>query len=153
MTVFESTKCKKMKNLYVFCLIAFLTACNSQENSSVNALNLTKVENDVSQMSIHLFDLPSTLSEEEYLIDVEKLNAFFIDAGYGKNYTVLKVKSKDGSSNNIHQYALVSSYTSPEHYDESHTLGVAYDDFMDLFKEKYQEVIDDEIYRKVYTIN
>lgn len=142
-----------MKKLFTFFFAAFLVACNSQENDSVEVLDAIKVEHDISQMSIHLFDIPSNLSEEEYLTDVEELNTFFINAGYDKNYTVLKVRSADSSSINIYQYALVSSYSSSQQYDELHNLGEDYDDFMDLFKEKYQEVIDGEIYRKVYTIN
>ena len=34
--------------------------------------------------SIHLFDLPKEFTEKQYIDKIEKLNSFFIDAGFGE---------------------------------------------------------------------
>ena len=142
-----------MKRLLTYTLLLGLFACtqNVEEASNVQSIEESSVKENISQMSIHLFDLPDGISEDEYIADIEKLNSFFIASGYGKNYTVLKV----GDDNEVdeYRYALVSSYPSAEAYAASHDQGPEYDAFMDEILAKYQAIFDTEIYRKVFTIN
>lgn len=143
-----------MKNLFALPLVFLLGACtqSATEITEVNEAEKSPVEEQVvSQMSIHLFDLPEGVSEEEYLTDIEKMNSFFIASGYGKNYTVLKVA--DDNDAESYRYALVSSYPSAEVYEASHDQGEEYSAFMDELTAKYSSIWDTEIYRKVYTIN
>jgi len=142
-----------MKKLLTFSLLLGLFSCtqNVEEASNVQSIEESSVEENISQMSIHLFDLPDGISEDEYIADIEKLNSFFIASGYGKNYTVLKVA--DDNQANQYRYALVSSYPSAEVYAASHDQGPEYDAFMDEILAKYQAIFDTEIYRKVFTIN
>ena len=136
-----------------FSLLLGLFSCtqNVEEASNVELIEGSSVKENISQMSIHLFDLPEGISEDEYIADIEKLNSFFIASGYGKNYTVLKVA--DDNQANQYRYALVSSYPSAEAYAASHDQGPEYDAFMDEILAKYQAIFDTEIYRKVFTIN
>ena len=134
-------------------LLLGLFACtqNVEEASNVESIEESSVKENISQMSIHLFDLPDGISEDEYIADIEKLNSFFIASGYGKNYTVLKVS--DDNEADQYRYVLVSSYPSAEVYAASHDQGPDYDAFMDEIKSKYQTIFDTEIYRKVFTID
>ena len=142
-----------MKRLLTYTLLLGLFACtqNVEEASNVQSIEELSVQENISQMSIHLFDLPDGINEDEYIADIEKLNSFFIASGYGKNYTVLKV----GDDNEVdeYRYALVSSYPSAEAYAASHDQGPEYDAFTDEILAKYQAIFDTEIYRKVFTIN
>ena len=143
-----------MKNLFVLPMLFLLGACtqSASEFAEVNEAETSAVEEQViSQMSIHLFDLPEGVSETEYLADIEKMNSFFIASGYGKNYTVLKVADENDAEN--YRYALVSSYPSAEVYEASHDQGEEYNAYMDELSAKYSSIWDTEIYRKVYTIN
>lgn len=134
-----------MKKLIVLCVMLQFLSCNQK------TLSTTEVSEGISQMSIHLFDLPDGISEEEYLSDIEKLNSFYTDSGLKKNYTVLKVGDKSDVSE--YKYVLVSSYRSAEEYESTHNLGEEYEAYMEYIFEKYEEMISEEIYRKVYTLN
>ena len=142
-----------MKRLLTYTLLLglFSWTQNVEEASNVESIEESSVQENISQMSIHLFDLPDGISEDEYIADIEKLNSFFIASGYGKNYTVLKVD--DDNEADEYRYALVSSYASAEAYAASHDQGPEYDAFVDEFLAKYQAIFDTEIYRKVFTIN
>lgn len=143
-----------MKNLFVLPMLILLGACTqnvSQPAESTDSETSAVEEQVISQMSIHLFDLPEGVTETEYLADIEKMNSFFIASGYGKNYTVLKVA--DDNDAESYRYALVSSYPSAEVYEASHDQGEEYSAFMDELTAKYSSIWDTEIYRKVYTIN
>jgi len=142
-----------MKKLLTFSLLLGLFSCtqNVEEASNVELIEGSAVKENISQMSIHLFDLPEGISEDEYIADIEKLNSFFVASGYGKNYTVLKVA--DDNQANQYRYALVSSYPSAEVYAASHDQGPEYNAFMEEITAKYQAIFDTEIYRKVFTIN
>lgn len=143
-----------MKNLFVLPMLFLLGACTqgvSEHEESTDSETSTVEEQVISQMSIHLFDLPEGVTETEYLGDIEKMNSFFIASGYGKNYTVLKVADDNDAEN--YRYALVSSYPSAEVYEASHDQGEEYSAFMDELTAKYSSIWDTEIYRKVYTIN
>ena len=143
-----------MKNLFVLPMLFLLGACTqsvSEHVESTDSETSAVEEQVISQMSIHLFDLPEGVTEADYLADIEKLNSFFIASGYGKNYTVLKV-ADDNEAENF-RYALVSSYPSAEVYGASHDQGEEYSVFMDELSAKYSSIWDTEIYRKVYTIN
>lgn len=143
-----------MKNLFVLPMLFLLGACTqsvSEHVESTDSETSIVEEQVISQMSIHLFDLPEGVTETEYLGDIEKMNSFFIASGYGKNYTVLKVADDNDAEN--YRYALVSSYPSAEVYEASHDQGEEYSAFMDELTTKYSSIWDTEIYRKVYTIN
>ena len=142
-----------MKKLVICTLLLSMFACsqNVEEVSNIESIEASSVQKNISQMSIHLFDLPDGISEDEYIADIEKLNSFFIASGYGKNYTVLKVA--DDNEADQYRYALVSSYPSAEVYAASHNQGPDYEAFVDEIKAKYQVIIDTEIYRKVFNIN
>ena len=146
-----------MKNSLVLACIIFLAGCTgtssdvtTEEAPQADTQQSQETE-DIAQMSIHLFDLPEGITEEEYLADIDTLNSFFIASGYGKNYSVLKVS--DASEASQYRYALVSSYPSAEAYAASHDQGPEYDAFMDKIYDKYAEIIESEIYRKVFAIN
>ena len=49
-------------------------------------VSVTVFSQENEMKSIHLFDLPNGISEQQYINDLEKLNSFFIEAGFGKNY-------------------------------------------------------------------
>jgi len=142
-----------MKRLLTYTLLLGLFACtqNVEEASNVQSIEELSVQENISQMSIHLFDLPDGINEDEYIADIEKLNSFFNASGYRKNYTVLKVD--DDNEADEYRYAPVSSYPSAEAYAASHDQGSEYDAFMDEILAKYQAIFDTEIYRKVFTIN
>ncbi|MCH1406857.1 MAG: hypothetical protein L7U67_06205 [Schleiferiaceae bacterium] len=142
-----------MKKLLACSLLLGLFACtqNVEDPLNLESIEESSTTENISQMSIHLFDLPDGISEEEYIADIEKLNSFFIALGYGKNYTVLKVA--DDNEADEYRYALVSSYPSAEAYAASHDQGPEYDAFVDELYAKYQSIWDTEIYRKVFTIN
>lgn len=143
-----------MKNLISLSFLLIFGACTQsiEEPAATPEVEETAVqEAAISQMSIHLFDLPEGITEEEYIADIEKMNSFFITSGYGKNYTILKVA--DDSEVEEFRYALVSSYPSAEVYAASHDQGPEYSAFMDEISSKYQGITETEIYRKVYTIN
>lgn len=142
-----------MRKLVICTILLSMFACsqNAEEVSNIESIEATSEHEKISQMSIHLFDLPHGISEDEYIADIEKLNSFFIASGYGKNYTVLKVS--DDNEADQYRYVLVSSYPSAEVYAASHDQGPDYDAFMDEIKSKYQTIFDTEIYRKVFTID
>lgn len=130
-------------------LVAFLFGCSKEVE--VTVVSEEPADKVVNQMSIHLFDLPEGITEAEYLADVAKLNAFYTAASYPENYIVLKVA--DDSGVDTYQYALVSSYESTEQYAELHDLGVEYQAYMDTLRSKHKEILDTEIYRKVFRLN
>ena len=130
-------------------MVTFLFGCSKEVE--VTVVSEEPAEKAVNQMSIHLFDLPEGITEAEYLADVAKLNAFYTEASYPENYIVLKVA--DDSGVDTYQYALVSSYESTEQYAELHDLGTEYEAYMDTLRSKHKDILDTEIYRKVYRIS
>ena len=111
----------------------------------------TVFSQDSEMKSIHLFDLPKEFTEKQYLDKIEKLNSFFIEAGFGKNYSLYKVE--DTEIRIKYKYFLVSTYKSIEDYNKKHIISEDYNKFMDDFKKEYSELIESEIYRKVILIN
>ena len=101
--------------------------------------------------SIHLFDLPKEFTEKQYIDKIEKLNSFFIDAGFGKNYFLYK--TEDTEVKMKYKYFLVSTYKSIDDYNKKHIISDDYNKFMDDFSKEYSELIESEIYRKVILIN
>ena len=66
-----------MKKLFVLPLFILLGACTqsvSQPAESTDSETSAVEEQVISQMSIHLFDLPEGVTETEYLADIEKMN-------------------------------------------------------------------------------
>tara|TARA_B110000211_G_C13739007_1_gene403712 strand:+ start:77 stop:496 length:420 start_codon:yes stop_codon:yes gene_type:complete len=126
----------KMKKITFLILFLVSVTVFSQENE---------------MKSIHLFDLPNGISEQQYINDLEKLNSFFIEAGFGKNYFLYKVK--DSKSIMKFKYFVVSTYENMEDYDKKHIISDEYDAFMENFNKVYSEMIASEIYRKVIKIN
>jgi len=139
-----------IKNTVATVLMAVVLVGCSKE-VEVTVVSEDSTPEVVNQMSIHLFDLPEGMSEEEYLADVAALNEFYTQASYPKNYTVLKVA--DDSGVDTYRYALVSSYTSADQYAELHDLGPDYEAFMDSIRVKHKGIIDTEVYRKVFRIS
>jgi hypothetical protein len=111
--------------------------------------NLFSQQNEIK--SIHLFDLPKEFTEKQYLNKLEKLNSFFIEAGFGKNYSLYKVEDTEITLK--YKYFLVSTYKSIEDYNNKHIISDDYNKFMDDFKKEYSELIESEIYRKVILVN
>ena len=114
-------------------------------------ISTTVFSQDSEMKSIHLFDLPKEFTEKQYLDKIEKLNSFFIEAGFGKNYSLYKVE--DTEIRIKYKYFLVSTYKSIEDYNKKHIISEDYNKFMDDFKKEYSELIESEIYRKVILIN
>ena len=114
-------------------------------------ISSTVFSQDSEMKSIHLFDLPKEFTEKQYLDKIEKLNSFFIEAGFGKNYSLYKVE--DTEIRIKYKYFLVSTYKSIEDYNKKHIISEDYNKFMDDFKKEYSELIESEIYRKVILIN
>jgi len=114
-------------------------------------ISTTVFSQDSEMKSIHLFDLPKEFTEKQYLDKIEKLNSFFIEAGFGKNYSLYKVE--DTEIRIKYKYFLVSTYKSIEDYNKKHIISENYNKFMDDFKKEYSELIESEIYRKVILIN
>ena len=45
--------------------------------------------------SIYFFDLPKNIYEQQYMNDLEKLDSYFIEGGFGKNYSLYKFKDSE----------------------------------------------------------
>ena len=114
-------------------------------------ISTTVFSQDSEMKSIHLFDLPKEFTEKQYLDKIEKLNSFFIEAGFGKNYSLYKVEDTEITLK--YKYFLVSTYKSIEDYNNKHIISDDCNKFMDYFKKEYSELIESEIYRKVILIN
>lgn len=102
------------------------------------------------RISAHLFDLPEGVSLVEFTADINKLNAIYEKNGLGKDrYKIYSVKEDDEAEN--YRLLWISTWESDDEYESAHSEEIQRM-FEDYFAPKYQEILDNEIYRKVFLV-
>ena len=102
------------------------------------------------RISAHLFDLPEGVSLVEFTADISKLNAIYEKNGLGKDrYKIYSVKEDDEAEN--YRLLWISTWESDDEYESAHSEEIQRM-FEDHFAPIYQEILDNEIYRKVFLV-
>ena len=102
------------------------------------------------RISLHVFDLPTGITIEEFQNDLDRANKIYEKNGFGANkYKVYQVSSDDEAKE--HRYMWLSTWANDEEYNNAHSEEI--DDFWDnYFTKKYEKMLDDHIYRKFFSV-
>ena len=102
------------------------------------------------RISLHVFDLPTGITIEEFQNDLDRANKIYKKNGFGANkYKVYQVSLDDEAKE--HRYMWLSTWANDEEYNNAHSEEI--DDFWDnYFTKKYKKMLDDQIYRKFFSV-
>ncbi|MBT4869934.1 MAG: hypothetical protein HON45_07490 [Polaribacter sp.] len=102
------------------------------------------------RISLHLFDLPTGITIEEFQNDLDKANNIYEKNGFGVNkYKVYQVNSDDQAKE--HRYMWLSTWSDDAEYKKAHSEEI--DDFwVNYFTPKYEKMLDEHIYRKFFSV-
>ena len=102
------------------------------------------------RISLHVFDLPAGITIEEFQNDLDRANKIYEKNGFGANkYKVYQVSSDDDAKE--HRYMWLSTWANDEEYNNAHSEEI--DDFwQNYFTKKYEKMLDDQIYRKFFSV-
>jgi|SaaInl1SG_22_DNA_1037389.scaffolds.fasta_scaffold00132_23 hypothetical protein len=102
------------------------------------------------RVSVHLFDLPDSISIQEFKQDISQLNALYEKNGYGADrYKIYSVKDSDEVKK--YRYLWISTWKSDAEYEGAHSQEIR-TLFNNYFAPKYKPVLDNEIYRKLFLV-
>ena len=102
------------------------------------------------RISLHVFDLPTGITIEEFQNDLDRANKIYKKNGFGANkYKVYQVSSNDEAKE--HRYMWLSTWANDEEYNNAHSEEI--DDFwVNYFTPKYEKMLDEHIYRKFFSV-
>lgn len=102
------------------------------------------------RISLHVFDLPSGVTIEEFQKDLDIANNIYEKNGFGANkYKVYQVSSDDKAKE--HRYMWYSTWSGDAEYKKAHSEEI--DDFWEnYFTPKYKKMLDKHIYRKFFSV-
>ena len=102
------------------------------------------------RISLHVFDLPSGVTIEEFQKDLDRANNIYEKNGFGANkYRVYQVSSEDEAKE--HRYMWLSTWSNYAEYNNAHSEEI--DDFwVNYFTPKYEKMLDKHIYRKFFSV-
>ncbi len=102
------------------------------------------------RISVHMLDLPESLSIQEFKQDIDLLNAIYEENGFGADrYKIYAVKESDQVKK--YRYLWMSTWKSDVEYENAHNEAIR-TLFSNYFAPKYQSVLDTEIYRKLFLV-
>ena len=89
------------------------------------------------RISLHVFDLPTGITIEEFQNDLDRANKIYKKNGFGANkYKVYQVSLDDEAKE--HRYMWLSTWANDEEYNNAHSEEI--DDFWDnYFTKKYKK--------------
>ena len=124
-----------MKKLIVLLALTFSTLAFTQSKERI---------------SLHVFDLPTGITIEEFQDDLDRANKIYEKNGFGTNkYKVYQVSSDDEAKE--HRYMWLSTWANDEEYNNAHSEEI--DDFWEnYFTKKYEKMLHDHIYRKFFSV-
>mgnify|MGYP005997726649 FL=1 len=124
-----------MKKLIVLLVFSISTLAYSQSKERI---------------SLHIFDLPTGITIEEFQNDLDRANKIYKKNGFGANkYKVYQVSSDDEAKE--HRYMWLSTWANDEEYNNAHSEEI--DDFWEnYFTKKYEKILNDTIYRKFFSV-
>ena len=124
-----------MKKLIVLLVFSISTLAYSQSKERI---------------SLHIFDLPTGITIEEFQNDLDRANKIYKKNGFGANkYKVYQVSSDDEAKE--HRYMWLSTWANDEEYNNAHSEEI--DDFWEnYFTKKYEKMLGDHIYRKFFSV-
>ena len=124
-----------MKKLIVLLVFSISTLAYSQSKERI---------------SLHIFDLPTGITIEEFQNDLDRANKIYKKNGFGANkYKVYQVSSNDEAKE--HRYMWLSTWANDEEYNNAHSEEI--DDFWEnYFTKKYEKMLYDHIYRKFFSV-
>ena len=110
-----------MKKLIVLLALTFSTLAFTQSKERI---------------SLHVFDLPTGITVEEFQDDLDRANKIYEKNGFGANkYKVYQVSSDDEAKE--HRYMWLSTWANDEEYNNAHSEEI--DDFWEnYFTKKYE---------------
>ena len=140
-------------------LLITMIACNSKTSVSDQAKSATAdvlpAEQDVvkyltpKQKSIHLFNLPDGINENQFSAAISEINSAIIELGYpGVGYHLYKVEA---DSIKEYQYFMEGLWPDPEIYKKVHD-SENWNQAVDKNREMLENVFANEIYRRVIKV-
>ena len=102
------------------------------------------------RISLHVFDLPTGISIEEFQKDLDRANTIYEKNGFGVDkYKVYQVKAEDEAT--VHRYMWLSTWADDAEYSKAHSEEI--DDFwVNYFTPKYEKMLEEHIYRKFFSV-
>ena len=102
------------------------------------------------RISLHVFDLPTGISIEEFQKDLDRANTIYEKNGFGVDkYKVYQVRAEDEAKE--HRYMWLSTWADNAAYSKAHSEEI--DDFWEnYFTPKYENMLKEHIYRKFFSV-
>lgn len=146
----------KLYSILQISILLTLIACNGKtsEKEQVNEPSLSEKKEVVQyltpkQKSIHLFNLPEGVSEQQFIASVSELNAAIRELGYsGVGYHVYKVESDTIQE---YRYFLEGLWPDPETYKTIHE-DEKWKQAAEKNNDMWEKVLAVQIYRRMLKI-
>jgi hypothetical protein len=147
---------KNTFNLILAIVVVIMISCNSKTSESEQVNEPSLSENDEviqyltpKQKSIHLFNLPEGVSEEQFVNSISEVNSAITEIGYpGVGYHVYKVESDTVLE---YRYFMEGLWPDPETYKTIHD-NEKWIKAIDKNREMLENVFQEQIYRRLLKV-